>query len=337
MSHLDCSPRHGLHTDPVKWLSDPGTVAAWAKQYDLQRLLEEGKGFARISNLLPEFVAEHALGAFRKLPARAWERTGAADRDDSGYGDSIPHHFSLFEVEDHQDLLDVSRALWQLLPEAVPNFTAARYGPSDHIAPHDDLVKEDYAWKEVAQLSSKYEASSSSSSRQTAGAERFGLTPWKGRRSFNRQVAAVYYLNRDWPTDCGGMLVDMQTGEAYPPEFNSLVIFTVPRMHMVTAIESVKLQRFSIFGWWLKPAEDHAVEGGDTPALPVSRQVSRGAAVKKRPSAQVDGRSLQTAVPSALARPARADVAGAIMKRPAAGGVSASALGNSRKRRSTAL
>ena len=41
--------------------------------------------------------------------------------------------------------------LGRLLPDTLPNFSAARYDGEDHIAAHDDLVPEAYTTEEVSQ------------------------------------------------------------------------------------------------------------------------------------------------------------------------------------------
>lgn len=291
-----------------EWLRDQDGLIKWVKQYDLPKLLKQGGGFVRIPNLLPDFVADWALEALQKLPGKAWEQTGATDRDDASYADSIPHHFSLFEVEDHEALMSISRLLWFLVPHTLPNFTAARYSASDHIAPHDDLVVEQYTWTEIKHLSSLYDPSSTPD-------QAFGLRPWKGERSFTRELAAVYYLNRDWLPQYGGTLVDLETGQSYLPEFNTLVVFEVPRMHEVTVVEVPKHPRYSIFGWWLAPEEEDEPVGvlpsilKRPSAAPAKKQ--EGPSVLKRPAA-APAQKLD-AQPS-LKRPAAA----LTMKRPAA-------------------
>ena len=45
----------------------------------------------------------------------------------------------------------VRKHLGRLLPDTLPNFSAARYDGEDHIAAHDDLVPEAYTTEEVSQ------------------------------------------------------------------------------------------------------------------------------------------------------------------------------------------
>eukprot|EP00927_Polykrikos_kofoidii_P041758 TRINITY_DN3560_c0_g1_i4.p1 TRINITY_DN3560_c0_g1~~TRINITY_DN3560_c0_g1_i4.p1 ORF type:complete len:461 (+),score=57.92 TRINITY_DN3560_c0_g1_i4:61-1383(+) len=275
--------KESYEADAKAWLEDEDAIRRWAKEHDLNRLVKESGGFVRIRNVLPDVVAEWALDAFLRLPAKAWERTSAPHRDDGGYADSIPHHFDLFELESHEAMLSIARLLWRLLPQTVPNFTAARYGTTDHIAPHDDLVLERYSSREVHNLAKIYDRDRS----WNGGA--LHSASWRGTKTFERQYAAVYYLNKDWPANSGGLLVDLETGQKYAPEFNTLVVFSVPRMHKVTAIESANLQRYSIFGWWLEPEERPQM--GDRISMTKSRRRLASALVKRRPAVAKKRRS----------------------------------------------
>jgi Rps23 Pro-64 3,4-dihydroxylase Tpa1-like proline 4-hydroxylase len=46
--------------------------------------------------------------------------------------------------------------------------------------------------------------------------------------------------------------VDVETDARYVPEFNSLVLFRVPRQHLVEPVTQSEYPRFSIFGWFLE-------------------------------------------------------------------------------------
>eukprot|EP00929_Paragymnodinium_shiwhaense_P086655 TRINITY_DN47129_c0_g1_i1.p1 TRINITY_DN47129_c0_g1~~TRINITY_DN47129_c0_g1_i1.p1 ORF type:complete len:325 (-),score=120.19 TRINITY_DN47129_c0_g1_i1:105-1079(-) len=269
------------------WLSDDAAQQAWMDKVDLARRLDEGDGFARVENFLPTDVAEWLLETLKALPEAAWEPTGAAERDDSGYEDSIKHHFSLCEVEEDDALLMAPRAIWRAWEPStsLPNITAARYGASDHIAPHDDLVLEDYVWPEARELARTYDPEGFAKDGRS-----FGLSKWKGPRRFTRKIALVYYLNKGWKAEDGGSFVDLQTDESYLPEFNTLVAFTVPRMHMVSAVTNVNAKRYSLFGWWLQADE---LEKMAEPAKPKKaskgKSKANGAALAKRPAAQAAG------------------------------------------------
>ena len=72
---------------------------------------------------------------------------------------------------------------------------------------------------------------------------------------YQRDVAIVYYLSKNWTANNGGLFVDL---ESKPPRsripiFNSLITFKVPRLHQVSPIEMDCIdKRYSIFGWALK-------------------------------------------------------------------------------------
>ena len=46
----------------------------------------------------------------------------------------------------------------------------------------------------------------------------------------------------------------MATCEALAPSFNTLVAFSVPRLHAVAAVAKGK-RRYSLVGWWLAKAK----------------------------------------------------------------------------------
>lgn len=95
----------------------------------------------------------------------------------------------------------IFRMFLGLRPGRKATFSAARYGPGHWIDPHDDRQYRDV----------------------------FGCR-------HSREVALVYYLNKDWSADMGGMFVDMEDPKRHvrhEPEFNSAVVFRVPRWHAV--------------------------------------------------------------------------------------------------------
>lgn len=70
----------------------------------------------------------------------------------------------------------------------------------------------------------------------------------------NRRIAYVLSLTPEWCAHWGGLLQFHGSGgniqEAYSPTFNSLNIFSVPKLHSVSQIASyVKASRYSITGW----------------------------------------------------------------------------------------
>jgi len=238
-------------TEPrgAAWLRDDVAVKKWIACYDLPASLQRHGGLVMLRDFLPEHVAEAMRQEMEALPPSAWEK---AESDDT-YDDDIKHSFTLSEVEERDDaILGVARLLWRMMPHYVPNFTAARYSRRDHIAPHNDQVLERYTWKEYREVMRAYSEERPALVRQDF--ERGGRAT-----IFERRVAAVFYLNKGWKRCYGGELLDLETGKKYLPAFNSLVVFSVPRMHQVSAVRAPPGRaRFSLFGWWLEKGHKSA-------------------------------------------------------------------------------
>jgi SM-20-related protein len=72
----------------------------------------------------------------------------------------------------------------------------------------------------------------------------------------DRAFAYVFNLSRDWTADWGGLLqfIDPQAQriqDTFIPRWNSLSLFRVPQMHMVTPVAPwAKSPRYSITGWF---------------------------------------------------------------------------------------
>jgi SM-20-related protein len=74
-------------------------------------------------------------------------------------------------------------------------------------------------------------------------------------QSQTRIAAHVLALSKDWKQEWGGNFAFCNAeGEPeiiVPPSFNSLMLFKVPRLHLVTQVESfVSESRYSLFGWY---------------------------------------------------------------------------------------
>ena len=74
-------------------------------------------------------------------------------------------------------------------------------------------------------------------------------------QSQTRIAAHVLALSKDWKQEWGGNFAFCNAeGEPeiiVPPSFNSLMLFKVPRLHLVTPVESfVGESRYSLFGWY---------------------------------------------------------------------------------------
>lgn len=278
------------------FFSDAAAQDAFVRKHDLAKLLEgSSDGFVRLESFLPEPAAEAVLEAVQAMGN--WEKADGAD--DAQYADAISHRFRLAEIDGcmdededaaadpavrspgstlsryHKNILrGCGKLLWRLYrpEETTPNFSAGSYRRGDHIAPHDDLVEESYGRDEAAHMR-KYlqkgfacaassrskeggaagEASESSTDSETGEAEDPPVP-------FVREVACVFYLNKDWDASKrGGHFVDLKTGTKHPPDFNSLVVFRVPRMHAVEEVRGEDrdgVSRLSLFGWWLREEEE---------------------------------------------------------------------------------
>jgi len=75
--------------------------------------------------------------------------------------------------------------------------------------------------------------------------------------NFNREVAYVWHLAKDWRSEWGGALYWCPTASYLPPVFNTLWLFNVrpESNHFVTHVSPYALgKRLAINGWWTGPA-----------------------------------------------------------------------------------
>merc|ERR1712166_798203 len=212
-----------------------GQVRKFVKSYNIQQMLDENDGLVHMENFLPQHVAAAVHRALGNLPTSAWEQANGTD--DEGYDDSIQHNFGMAELieDDEGTLLELGRLLWLLVPDMLPNFTAAKYLKGDHITPHDDDVVESYSREDIRQVMTEVGG---------RPPKTYSAAPW------DRKIALILYFNKEWKGSWGGQLVDMQADKKILPLYNSLVLFQVPRMHCVMPVVGAH-SRLSIFGWWL--------------------------------------------------------------------------------------
>lgn len=270
------------------FFSDSAAIKALLAKHDLEKNLEECEGFVRICNFLPDSAANAVLEAVKKL--ENWEDADGDD-DAANYNDAISHKFRLAELDGCRDdetdaeggcgekaeesplprkdryvLRGMAKLLWDMYnPETtIPNFTAACYTKGHHIAPHDDNVLESYTLAEVKRIRTYYSKgcqekvkSDEENSGCSSDGEGEGEEEELHHRDYDRKLACVYYLNKDWDSQQnGGGFKDLVTQKEYSPEFNSLVIFAVPRMHTVVPVKGDNVKRYSVFGWWLEEREE---------------------------------------------------------------------------------
>ena len=204
-----------------KWLNSYPQVSQHLAKWNLDELLDQGNGIAKISNFLPEIVAEEILHTVKGIPQSSWLKTEAVE--DYARND-ISHSF--VSTKSGNGIESILRIFGLLYPDSLHVFSAARYSGSnrDHIDRHDDRAYVDVTMTtgEIVQCS--------------------------------RSVAIIYYLTKEWSREMGGLLIDCETGDEYVPEFNSIVAFRIPRFHIVTPVVPPH-ERYSIFGWILEPGK----------------------------------------------------------------------------------
>ncbi|KNC84959.1 hypothetical protein SARC_02850 [Sphaeroforma arctica JP610] len=188
------------------------------KKMDIHALLEENDGIVKIPNVLPKEMADKVLHTLQNISEAEWHlaENGSADKN---YATEVSHAFMSARSFPNSDfVLDMFH---DLLPLSPALFSAGKYTKGHFIEAHDDR-----AYKEI------------------------------GGETYSRDIACIYYLTKDWSEKDGGALLDMESKIAHIPEFNSMIIFQVPRWHEVQPMVSDR-ERFSIFGWFLNPGKQY--------------------------------------------------------------------------------
>jgi len=184
---------------------------AFRPDFDLNKALDDNGGFLKINQFLPDDIAENILQTISALKSTEWEMSTADD--DVGSNDTA-HSFLSSDAFPNSGA--IFRIFQNLLPGTRSIFSAGRYNVGHYIDEHSD---------EAHQV--------------------------LGEELYSRSIAVVYHLCKDWQEDYGGVFCDAVTDTKYVPEFNSCIIFRVPRRHYVSPVVQAK-GRFSIFGWFLK-------------------------------------------------------------------------------------
>ena len=112
----------------LSWLRDAKSVREWASALNLETLLAKTDGIVSIPDFFPDFVAEGALQAIRRVHSREWQLSRKQE-----YGDA-DHSFRANDTAD--TIPEIIRALSNLFPALTPTFSAGRYSRADHIAAH---------------------------------------------------------------------------------------------------------------------------------------------------------------------------------------------------------
>lgn len=179
--------------------------------------------------------------------------------DLDGYFSNSDSEEDEVKVLEKDDMLWFGRLLWKLFPFYIPNFSFASYKNSDFIEEHDDLVVESLQQFDINSTLESFNASSKEIDELLLNHTKRNLVECNCDEQcdcdyfdFERRLACVYYLNKDWNEKDGGEFIDSVTGKKYLPLFNRFVVFMVPRMHAVAQVKGETKDRRSIFGWWLE-------------------------------------------------------------------------------------
>ncbi|KAF8067273.1 Telo2 [Scenedesmus sp. PABB004] len=238
------------------WLDDYAAVSAAVEAHlgggDLGDLLEAGGGLVKLRNFLPTWVAHGLVELLQDLPDDAWNLTAAGD--DYARND-VAHHFLSTKAA---QLEPAFRSLTLLAPDALFTFSAAKYERGGAIVPHDDR-----AYTQVRMEDGSVERCS-------------------------RSVAVIYYLTLGWAPELGGALVDLEAPggrRVYTPEFNSAIVFEIPRWHEVTPVTADR-PRYSLFGWFLEPGELYNLNVGQPPERRAGAEAAELPQPEQQPQAE---------------------------------------------------
>ena len=149
-----------------------GDLSAWAEPMR-ERLVADMKahgGIAIVDGFLPRAVAEELREAVYSLGPGKW----AISKDD-GEEDDIRHSF----LSCSENISDINRILWSLMPEKLPSFSAARYMNGHGIARHNDELK---------------------------------ISDGCGGNLVRDTAIVLYLVDDDWSTHDGGLFLDYGVG-----------------------------------------------------------------------------------------------------------------------------
>ena len=162
----------------------------------------------------------------------------------SSYGaGSTDHQFQAssclndLDEANRKDFSRLYRIIASLLPTKVHHaFQVGKYSEGHFIDAHDDA-----AYLDIIDITDKV-------SRHTS-------------ILVSRDIAMVFYLTKDWSADNGGCFIDLVGGEIVTPQFNTCILFHVPRLHRVEPVLN-SCVRYSIFGWFFEKGRLYELETG---------------------------------------------------------------------------
>ena len=225
----------------VAFANDVPKLVQWGQSFDLENTLRNNSGFVIIDNFLPVEAAKEVRALLLNTDREVWKLNA-----DDGDNDDTPHQFLSCSSHPDPGFSSVTRAIWSLMTDRLPNFSAARYNASDHIALHDDSLV--IPAQVGASVSPEGEG--------------------EGDCLYRDIAVVLYMVDDEWSEEKdGGVLLDwgptnqkFEAPKRICPKFNRLVCFQVPRFHEVTQVEDrnsgteedkEERPRLSVFGWFL--------------------------------------------------------------------------------------
>lgn len=164
------------------------------------------------------------------------------DGNKSSYGaGSTDHQFQASScLHDHTHKKDFKR-FYEIIASLLPKkdhhaFQVGKYTEGHFIDAHDDA-----AYLDVPDIADK------------------ALS--KTTILCSRDIAMVFYLTKDWSADNGGCFIDLVGGEIITPQFNTCILFHVPRLHRVEPVLN-SCVRYSIFGWFFQKGRLYELDTG---------------------------------------------------------------------------
>jgi len=189
----------------------------------LEDLLARHGGVLQVTDFLPEEQARGALELLQGLEQKDWAESKTTQKFDA------PHHFYRYDPPLGSGLDDIKKFVNSLAPNMFPTLHGAKYLGGGLISKHDDAHNFRIAHHDK-----------NATARYPVGHEMY------------RKVAVIIYFTENWTQEYGGCLVDLNAAgkpKLVVPEFNSAVMFLVPRDHEVTQMHPGSPGRYTAFGW----------------------------------------------------------------------------------------